>query len=473
MWEFNEPKPVKLIIGIIALIIQITCHAGPIVLTQDQAVIDLDYLVQQVVKFHPDPFKHTSQELFDSNLARMKGGLSSQISRCEFSLLVAKLLALLHDSHTTLPLYESPDFTAFRKSSGRFFPLRMHFSDGQMTIREWPDNETYKHYKNGCIITAVNDEPMDTLIERYAGYISAGNKVKQFCQLERLFPVIHFLDKGPINRYQITFQEPNGNTRKEIMMPIEWNDFMFYFGVNDQKDLFTFRFYKQEKVCFFKVQTFFDGVHDLFLKKLSELLSQIERKGTTILIVDLRGNSGGSGSFGWEILVRTLQNPARSASKYSKNMYKLLMSPEAQILNLKQLFPIYETITPNRDAWQGKLVLLCDRFTASAAVDTAVIVKDNQAGLIVGEETGGQASYFADIKTITLPNSRLECRVPTAYFMRPAKFDDGRGVLPDLQLDVTLDDVSLAGEIYDYLLNEPNNCNAGGKNMSKSDRSSL
>jgi C-terminal processing protease CtpA/Prc len=470
MWDTKEPSPVKLIVGILAILIHVTCHADPIVLTQNQAATDLDYLVRQVVKLHPDPFKHTSQESFDSNLARMKDGLSTRISRREFSLLVARLLASLHDSHTMLPLYESPDFIAFCKSGNESFPLQMRHSDGQMTIHRWPDNETTGHLKKEYVITAVNDEPMQSLIERYAGYISGPNKVQRCWLLERLFPVIHFLDKGPIDRYQITFKEPNGNTKKEILTPVKWNYSMFYFGVNDRKDLFTSRFYKQQKVCLFKAQTYSNGTYDLFIKKLSDLLSQIERKATTTLIVDLRGNGGGSGSIGWEILARTLQKPARSASKYSKSMYKLLMSPKTQILN--SILPNYETITPNRDAWQGKLVLLCDRFTASAAVDTAVIIKANKAGLIVGEETGGRASYFGNVTTITLPNSRLECRVPTAYFMRPAKFDDGRGVLPDLQLDVTLDDASLAGKIYDYLLNLPADCNAGGKTPSNRDDSS-
>jgi C-terminal processing protease CtpA/Prc len=472
MWNLNAPKPAKLIIGILAILIQVVCHAEPIVLTQKQAVADLDYLVRQVVKLHPDPFKHTPKEFFDSNLAIMKDGLPSQISRCQFSLLIAKLLASLRDSHTTLPLYESPDFTTFHKSGNGVFPLQMRFSDGQMTIREWLDNETNRNLKKGDIITTVNDEPMESLIERYAGYISAETTVQQYWQLEQLFPVIHFLDKGHIDRYQITFQEPNCNTKKEILTPVKWNSSTFFFGITDRKDLFTFSFYEQKKICLFKAQTFFNGVRDIFIKKLSELISQIEHEGTTILIVDLRGNGGGSGSFGWRILARTLQNPVRSASKYSKRTYKLLKSPKTEILNFEWLLPNYETITPDRDAWQGNLVLLCDRFTASAAVDTAVIVKDNKAGLIVGEETGGRASYFADVYTVILPNSRLKFLVPTSYFMRPAKFDDGKGVLPDLQLDVTLNDTDLVRKIYDYLMNVPTDSDAAGKTPSKSDGSS-
>ena len=220
---------------------------------------------------------------------------------------------------------------------------------------------------------------------------------------------------------------------------------MFYFGTADQNELFKFQFYEQDKICLFKVQTFHEKTNELIVKKLNEIFTQMSRKGTTILIIDLRGNGGGSGKPGWQILKRTLQKTARSASKYTKSTYFI-----SQNL-ITKLIPAYENIIPNRDAWYGKLVLICDRFTASSAVDLAVIVKDNQAGFIAGEETGGPASYFGDIEWVNLTNSGLNCMVPTAYFLRPGGFDDNRGVLPDLQLDITNGDEILAKKIYDYV----------------------
>ena len=48
---------------------------------------------------------------------------------------------------------------------------------------------------------------------------------------------------------------------------------------------------------------------------------------------------------------------------------------------------------PHPEAYPCKLVLLCDRGTASAASWIATYVKDLKIGLIVGEETGGVASF--------------------------------------------------------------------------------
>jgi C-terminal processing protease CtpA/Prc len=104
-------------------------------------------------------------------------------------------------------------------------------------------------------------------------------------------------------------------------------------------------------------------------------------------------------------------------------------------------------------------VLLCDSLTYSAAVYLAVIVKDCNVGIIGGEETGGRASYFGNVITVHLPNSGLACQIATKYFVRPAGFDDGRGVLPDLPLDVTLEDRVLVEKIYNHVKMKQNPIN--------------
>jgi len=53
---------------------------------------------------------------------------------------------------------------------------------------------------------------------------------------------------------------------------------------------------------------------------------------------------------------------------------------------------------------------------------------------------------------LILPNSGLVCNLSNVLNIRPAGCDDGRGVLPDLELDVTLDDEVLIEKIYDYIM---------------------
>ena len=76
---------------------------------------------------------------------------------------------------------------------------------------------------------------------------------------------------------------------------------------------------------------------------------------------------------------------------------------------------------------------------------------DLQIGIVAGEETGGAASFFGNLEGITLPHSGLACTVATRHFMRPAGYDDRRGLLPDLLLDVTSPDEVLVDAIYTHI----------------------
>jgi C-terminal processing protease CtpA/Prc len=113
--------------------------------------------------------------------------------------------------------------------------------------------------------------------------------------------------------------------------------------------------------------------------------------------------------------------------------------------------PYGELQPDSNHSWPVTMALLCDRSTYSAASFEAMLFKDQKMGIIAGEETGGRASSFGDIEHITLPNSRLVCGIATGYFPRRAGYDDGRGVLPDLPLDVTLDDSVLVEKICDCI----------------------
>jgi len=150
----------------------------------------------------------------------------------------------------------------------------------------------------------------------------------------------------------------------------------------------------------------------------------MKQKNTSVFIFDLRGYGDGHWWFTWQLLSRTVPKPIKNWQ---------------------------DTITPQPGAWDGHLVLLCDRWTQS--VYPAVIVKDSNVGIIAGEETGGRACSRDFVGSYRLPNSGLCCRLllQSAYYKRPAGFDDGRGVLPDLPLDVMLEDSVLVEKIYNHI----------------------
>jgi len=76
----------------------------------------------------------------------------------------------------------------------------------------------------------------------------------------------------------------------------------------------------------------------------------------------------------------------------------------------------------------------------------ASTIKDYKLGTLIGEETGGLATSYGDIYPFQLPNTRLHCGVSHKRFVRPSGEDDGRGVLPDHQVEINVDDIAAGND---------------------------
>lgn len=391
------------------------------ILSRKQAIYDLDYLVKNIKAKHPGPFAHGSEEEFDNHVQQIKANLGEQTSRKDFSLSIAELMALIRDDHTRH--IDFPDFVDFWRSGGKVFPLGLRYEDCNMTINSWPKAIKPKYLKKRDMIVAINGQPMELLLERYRKYISAETEKQQNWILEGRLHYFLWLKDGECESFELTLMNSKGGKYTENISAISTARHQGQKKAKTQK-FFTFDFYLDNEVCLFKAQSFWRELLNDYMRRLKNLIAQMKKNKTSILIVDLRGNGGGHWKFCWELLSRTTTKSINAGG---------------------------DIIRPKSDAWDGHLVLLCDRGTASAAVYPAVIVKDCNVGIIVGEETGGRASYFGNIIGVRLPNSHLHCQIATKYFMRPAGYDDGRGVLPDLPLDVTLEDGVLVEKIYNHI----------------------
>ena len=83
--------------------------------------------------------------------------------------------------------------------------------------------------------------------------------------------------------------------------------------------------------------------------------------------------------------------------------------------------------------FKGKLIVLINGNTASAAGALASVVKNDKRALIVGEENRDNYTGFsAGVPVIlTLPYSGITVFVPIRKFTYAVGQDNGRGIMPD------------------------------------------
>lgn len=133
--------------------------------------------------------------------------------------------------------------------------------------------------------------------------------------------------------------------------------------------------------------------------KFSEgLLKAIDNNNIDKFIVDLRNNTGGDSS-----LMTSL---------------------------VKKLSSI--------DILKDKIYVMIGRQTFSSGVFAAVDFMNQTNAVFYGEPTGGNVNGYGNIKSLILPNSKLEIAYSSKYFNLSDKYKEG--FIPDVEVDQSYDD---------------------------------
>ena len=158
------------------------------------------------------------------------------------------------------------------------------------------------------------------------------------------------------------------------------------------------------------------------------LIDQLKAEGIDGLIIDLRGNGGGS-----------LQEADSMTGLFIK------AGPTVQVKAARRPANVY-TNRNNELSWNGPLAVMVDRLSASASEIFAGAIQDYGRGLIIGNQTFGKGT----VQTL-IPLSRGQLKLTAAKFYRiSGQSTQHQGVLPDVTFPTLID----AEEIGESALDE-------------------
>ncbi len=193
-----------------------------------------------------------------------------------------------------------------------------------------------------------------------------------------------------------------------------------------------------------------DGIYDpdrpVLKDYLASTIRDINRQGITNLILDLRYNGGGdtelckqllyfltsrtnlldSREFEYNLKFLAYDDPEESRKIRSWYLKKFgAEPPSGQLLRTpyqERLFfdnitdrnsPYY--ITPDRPAFSGKIIVLANQNTGSAAALLTGLMQDNRLAVIVGTTTGNNPTGPTSMTPFKLPHSRILVSLPSKY----------------------------------------------------------
>jgi carboxyl-terminal processing protease len=172
-------------------------------------------------------------------------------------------------------------------------------------------------------------------------------------------------------------------------------------------------------------------------ESLGEHIAQVmQAKG---LILDLRGNGGGSSNLGFALLswLSDAPLPSMVSSYRDSNVLDRARTGKSVTVVWRNVAG-QEFFAPRDPVFQGPVALLIDARTLSAAEDTAAVFKLMQRGIVVGSASGGSTGqpWLFDLPG----GGQARICVKRDSYPDGTTFV-GAGVVPDIEVPLTIKDV--------------------------------
>ncbi|WP_343680577.1 S41 family peptidase [Chryseobacterium arthrosphaerae] len=448
-------------------------------ITSEQFVEDLHTFRTIREKVNSGLYVYRSKKEIDSMYQLAETEAANCKSIFDFYKVIARLTGFEGSCHNYTDLPNHASYYLTQKSE--YLPVTLKNVDGRL-LQDSKDVAL----PLGAEILSVNGVSAKEMISRFSQYyFSDGYSMpyKEITGFERGMLDKFYIEFGTHKNYVIRYQW-NGK-ENEISLPgISLEKFK---KLQESRHSLTFdKKLLSEKYSFTKEGEgiyrlslrgfdFATGKEDPAYKKFSIFLDQmmdtLEREKIQNLIVDLRGNTGGTGALYEKVFSYLTQRPFRD-SHYAYTKFnevpmeeKLVITPlflsngvtDKNGLNayLKSLYPkaVQEkyywaddknpSVLPHEKTFKGQLYLLVDHRVASAASHLASLIKSYTNAVVIGKETvGGYYEHNGHLPLVyELPNTGIQTGFSIVHVIQDAQNlpdqKKGQGIIPHIEVHQT------------------------------------
>ena len=380
---------------------------------------DFNQLVDSIQAHHPQAYEFISKTEFERFVELKKDAITDSTTIGEFSWICSAVASKVGCVHT----YTSAG-NILHFSTDMFFPVNVNYVDSKLYVTKTykPNNEL----KPGVEILKINGIDVKDLNTKITDHISSdGNNQKYkdirsirsfgyFCAYQLNFPkayTIEILEKGV--KKEVLVNKELSDTTKAPNPPIKNLDFTLK---------------KEENLAIVTIKSFvyYDDQLPVFTSFIDSCFEQIKRHNIRNVAIDLRDNGGGDPYCAAHLLQHISDKPFRYYKKGNTIYYKELE----------------EKIIPFEHKFSGKLFVLINPLCSSTTGHLCSILKYNNIGELIGDETGATYSCNANTRNFQLKNTGVYASVATkTYQTAVTGFKKNQGVLPDYPVSRNLGEI--------------------------------
>lgn len=433
---------------------------------------DYELFRNMLEESHPSLYWYTPKDSVDYYFDLGASKLKDSLPEYKFRNILSYVLAQIRCGHTSVRASKAATKYAER-IRGLMFPLSVKaWKDTVLVTSNLSRRDT--NVMRGVLLKSIDNRPISDIVDSMFQYISGDgyNSTHKYQTisnggvfrsmygsiygLKTKTPIEYIDTAGTLRQTSVSLGMQSVDTariRKEKEHPISKKE-------RKKAALQSMRNLKIDSslnTAFLEVNTFASG-NDLrpFFKSS---FKKIRKQHIENLVVDMRGNGGGSVILS-NLLTKYISNnrfkiadslyAAKKKSSYSRYMQNYFLNHLFLLfLTHKKKdghyhFSHFENkyFKPKRkNHFNGTTYVLIGGNTFSAATLFAKALVDQQKVIVVGEETGG-GSYGNTawlIPDVTLPNTKIRFRLPLFRLVIDKNAQKGRGVMPEVEADPSVE----------------------------------
>ncbi|WP_281321949.1 S41 family peptidase [Flavobacterium aestivum] len=462
---------------------------------------DVDFTYKKLQRLQPKLYWYISKNELDYKFDSLKNTITKPMTSFDFYKKLSPVVASIHQGHLivtpSLKILSKAEKKALKDKGISPF-LQFDFdiiNDKMYVIKNKSEN---KAIKTGAEVIAINNKKISELIPEYNTLFTSDgyNKTFKRKRMSYMLPAFYNNENGIQDSIQYSFKQndsiheisikrkkterPKANKIKanvaattvtptsEQKKKIKKDKSIYGYNEITKTNNRDLKFIeKDSSVALLKIKHFDLGNPNRFYE---ESFSKMQLNKTKTLIIDLRNNPGGAvneianlysylsdSTFvfidPYEVVSKTSLIEKTPFSKYPL-LAKILITPfYAPVAYFKvhkadngKYYSSNSQSKPkpiNKNAFKGKIYVMINGGTFSAASIISSNLKGSKRATFVGEETGGayNGSVAGIMPTIKLPHSEIKIMmglmvVAPFYKTNP----EGRGVFPDKEIIPTISD---------------------------------
>lgn len=382
---------------------------------------DYKQMVDILLKIHPQPYNFISEDSLKRLIDIQYNKITDTTSLGGFMWICKTVVASINCGHTDMWFsYQSGVI-----SDSLLFPMNVKYVGSQLYVIDAKNNSDKLDV--GTEILKINGVDAEKIQKEIYSHISSDgfNETSKFestnavfnwyCTLNFDFPdsyTVSVKQNGKIEEIKLK-QTENLEPTKTFLDNCD-NQLCFDLNQESNTAIITIRSFAYYKKRFPIFKAFVDSC-----------FYQINENKIQNLVIDLRNNGGGD-PFCCSYLLQHIANKPYTYFHKDVKWYRKLK----------------KTIQPNPNRFKNKPYILINGFCFSTTGHFCSIVKDNNFGIFVGDETGGTYTCNDNSKMFNLENTKLLLKVArNTYETNVSTLTNEHGIIPDHYIIPNIDNI--------------------------------